>query len=207
MPRHALSPSPWPACWLALALVPALAFGHAERATYFVDPAKGERPALRSTGPARIVCKPDSRRLIRKSWAGRSGKNTRERKRLTKLMKRCRYRHIQQAVDAAKSGDRIVIMPGVYREEPSRKIPVKDPKCAGDEYWEASGDNHTEDGRVPTYKHQVDCPNARNLIAVIGDSTGRRGPRVRPEVQPADAGHGPPRPRRRGSRATGSSRT
>ena len=71
-------------------------------------------------------------------------------------------------------------MPGVYSEEPSRKIPVKDPKCAGDEYWEASGDNHTEDGRVPTYKHQVDCPNARNLIAVIGDSLADDGPRLRP---------------------------
>ena len=61
---------------------------------------------------------------------------------------------------AAENGDRIMIMPGVYREEPSRRIPVKDPKCAGDEYWEDSGDSHQEDGRVPTFLHQQDCPNS-----------------------------------------------
>ena len=159
-----------PGALAALALLPAAASGHAERATFFVDPAKGSRPALRSTGPARVVCKGDSRVLIKKSWAGRSARHRHERRRLTKLLKRCRYRHIQQAVDAARTGDRIVILPGLYKEEPSRKIPVKDPKCAGDEYWEPSGDKHTEDGRVPTFKHQVDCPNSRNLIAVIGDS-------------------------------------
>jgi hypothetical protein len=159
-----------PGALVALALLPAAAAGHAERATHFVDPAKGSRPALRNTGPAKVVCKPNSRRLINKSWAGRSGRHTRERTRLTKLLAKCRYRHIQQAVDAAKTGDRILIMPGVYKEEPSRKIPVADPKCAGDKYWEASGDNHQADGRVPTYEHQVDCPNSRNLIAIIGDS-------------------------------------
>jgi len=158
------------AALVALALLPAIASGHAERATYFVDPAKGSRPEMRNTGPQRVVCKRDSRALIKQSWKGRGPVARRHRKRLTKLLRRCRYRHIQQAVDAARSGDRILIMPGLYKEEPSRKIPVKDPKCAGDEYWEPSGDNHTEDGRVPTYKHQVDCPNARNLIAVIGDS-------------------------------------
>ena len=125
---------------------------------------------MRNTGPQRVVCKRDSRALIKQSWKGRGPVARRHRKRLSKLMRKCRYRDIQQAVDAARTGDRILIMPGLYSEEPSRKIPVKDPKCAGDEYWEPSGDNHTGDGRVPTFMHQVDCPNARNLIAMIGDS-------------------------------------
>jgi hypothetical protein len=159
-----------PAALFALALVPAAALGHAERATHFVDPSKGSRPAIRNSGPYKVVCKPESARKVKRSWAGRSGKHVKQRRKLARLLKKCRYRHIQQAVDAARTGDRILIMPGVYREEPSRKIPVKDPKCAGDEYWEPSGDNHTEDGRVPTYKHQVDCPNSRNLIAIVGDS-------------------------------------
>ena len=47
------------------------------------------------------------------------------------------------------------------------------------------------DAKVATYEHQVKCPNARNLIAVVGDSLARPGPRVRPEVQPPDRGHGP----------------
>ena len=164
----------WPAglvgALVLLALVPALAAGHAERATIFPAAEAGQRPVHRTSGPSRVVCKRDSRRLLKRSWAGRSRTITRRRNYLLRVLKRCRYTHIQQAVDAARSGDRILIMPGVYREEPSRAIPVKDPRCAGDEYWESSGDNHQEDGRVPTFKHQHDCPNARNLIAVIGDS-------------------------------------
>jgi hypothetical protein len=158
------------AALIALALMPALASGHAERATFFPDPAKGQRPAHRSKGPARIVCKSDSKRRVGRSWAGKSRKVTRHRRYLLKLLKRCRYRDIQKAVNAAKTGDRILIMPGLYKEKPSRKIPVKDKKCSGDEYWELSGDNHQADGRVPTFKHQAVCPNARNLIAIIGDS-------------------------------------
>ena len=155
---------------LALAGLPAAAAGHAERSTYYPDGSAGKRPEYRTTGRALVVCKPDSRRLIKASWSGHSARNTKQRKRLTRLMRKCRFRHIQAAVDAAQTGDRIMLMPGTYREEPSRAIPVKDPKCAGDQYWESSGDNHQEDGRVPTFLHQHDCPNARNLIAIIGDS-------------------------------------
>ncbi|WP_354697737.1 hypothetical protein DSM112329_03377 [Paraconexibacter sp. AEG42_29] len=150
--------------------VPAVADGHAERATLYPSRSVGEVPALRTTGTARVVCKADSAKRLRTSWAGKGPKRTKQRAALLKQLKRCRFEHIQQAVDAAKTGDRILIMPGVYREEPSRAIAVKDPKCEGPTYWEDSGDNHTEDGRVPTFLHQHDCPNARNLIAIIGDS-------------------------------------
>ena len=150
---------------LVLALCfPAAALGHAERATFFPDHTLASVPKYRTTGPARVVCKADSAKRVRKIFSG-----SKERLRLRQL-KGCRYRHIQQAVDAARSGDRILIMPGLYLEEPSRRIPVKDPKCAGEQFWETSGDNHQEDGRVPTFAHQAVCPNARNLIAIIGDS-------------------------------------
>jgi hypothetical protein len=155
---------------LALALLPALASGHAERATQFVDPALGKRPVHRTGGPSVVVCKKDSKQLLKQSWKGRRGYVKKRRLYLLRVLKRCRYRNIQAAVNATGSGYRVLLMPGVYREEPSRKIPVADPKCEGDGYWEASGDNHTADGRVPTYNHQVDCPNSRNLIAIIGDS-------------------------------------
>ncbi len=151
-----------------LVLGSGLAFGHAERATQYPDRATGAVPKYRSTGTAKIVCKPGSAKRIRRTFKGRKLRGAR-RARLA-LVKRCRFRHVQAAVNAAKSGDRILVLPGVYREEPSRAIPVKDPKCSGPAFWEDSGDNHTEDGKVPTYLHQVECPNARNLIAIIGDS-------------------------------------
>lgn len=151
---------------LLLGLVlPATALGHAERATFFPDAALASTPKYRTTGPARVVCKKDSAKRIRKVFGPGSKRNQRLRQ-----LKGCKYRHIQQAVDAAVTGNRILIMPGVYREEPSRAIPVKDPKCEGEGFWESSGDNHQEDGRVPTFMHQAVCPNSRNLIAIIGDS-------------------------------------
>ena len=153
-----------------LLAVPALAGAHAERATFFPDHTKGSVPELRKTGERHVVCKSDSRKRIKRSWAGRGPKRTRSRRARLRLLKLCRYEHIQQAVDAATSGDRILIMPGVYREEPSREVPDRDPRCAGDEYWEPSGDNHQEDGRVPAFRHQHDCPNSWNLIAIVGDS-------------------------------------
>ena len=37
-----------------------------------------------------------------------------------KLLKRCIYFNIQRAVDLAANGTRILVLPGVYRENPSR---------------------------------------------------------------------------------------
>ncbi len=154
----------------AMAALPAAAGAHAERLTYFPDPAKGSVPEYRTDGPARVVCKPDSAARLRRSYEGGGNRAVAELRERLALLEDCRYRHIQEAVDAAKSGDRILLMPGVYREGPSRRVPDRDPRCAADQYWEPSGDNHTEDGRVPAFVLQHDCPNSWNLIAIIGDS-------------------------------------
>ena len=156
---------------LAVATVlPALTFGHAERRTVYPDTNKGAVPAYRTSGPSLVVCKPDSRARIIRSWKGRSPERVKGRRTALRALARCKYRDIQTAVNHAQSGYRILIEPGLYKEEPSRKVPVDEQKCAGDQYWESSGDQHQKDGRVPTYLHQVDCPNSRNLIAIIGDS-------------------------------------
>ncbi len=149
---------------MALLLVPALASGHAERATFYPDHDAGSVPKRDTSRAEHIVCRPDSAKRIRRSFGPKK-----ERARL-RMLKRCRFRNIQAAVDAASSGDRIAVMPGRYLEKPSRRIPVLDPACSAEKYWESSGDNHQEDGRVPTFALQHDCPNARNLIAIIGDS-------------------------------------
>jgi hypothetical protein len=106
----------------------ATALAHPERQSFFPDPAKGSVPKYRHPGAPLIVCKRDSRARIKKSFKGKARART-KRIRL-RALKKCRFRHIQSAVNAAKSNDRIQIMPGVYREEPSRKVPVDQAECA-----------------------------------------------------------------------------
>jgi hypothetical protein len=163
------------------------------------------------------------RRVHRREAAKRRSLAQREqegRSRL-KLLKDCGFQHIQAAVDAAKSGDRILIMPGVYREEPSQAVKFVGPEADRDENAQGGGagggldpspgglegflqqlglmpraataeaeaaqaeggtcDSLKEferpsdgDAPVPNYKFQFECPNSRNLIAVIGDSDGDR---------------------------------
>jgi hypothetical protein len=157
---------------LAALLLPALAAAHPERNTFFPDHTRGERPTVSTAPPTHVVCKPDSRQRIIRSWAGRGSIRTRTRRTLLRRLRRCRFQHIQEAVNAARSGSRIQVMPGVYREEPSRRVTFNDPRCANDnpEYWEPTNDGHGENGRVPTYRFHWDCPNSRNLIQVLGDS-------------------------------------
>jgi hypothetical protein len=145
------------------ALCASRAVAHPERATQFPDASKGAVPTYRHATRPLIVCKSNSRKKIKSIFKGKARARTR-RIRL-RALKKCRFRHIQSAVNRAKSNDRIQIMPGLYREAPSRKVPVDQPECAA--MFETPEDG---DAKVATYEHQVRCPNARNLIAVIGDS-------------------------------------
>jgi hypothetical protein len=155
--------------WTLLVLLAAFgtcataAFAHPERTSYFPDPSKGSVPKYRHTGAPLVVCKRDSRARIKKIFKGRA--QARKKRIRLRALKKCRFRHIQSAVNAAKSNDRIQIMPGVYKEEPSRKVPVDQAECAS--MFETPDDG---DAPVPTYEHQVKCPLSRNLIVVIGDS-------------------------------------
>ena len=81
---------------LLLAVGAAAAYGHAERLSYYPNHKLGEVPKYRTTGKALVVCKSDSGRRIRRLLNGKA-----ERRNL-KLLDRCRYRHIQSAVNAAK---------------------------------------------------------------------------------------------------------
>lgn len=152
------------AVW-ALAALPSTALAHAERPSYYpnFDPITksfgdpfGAVPEIRNSGPRLVVCKKDSARRLRREFSG-----ARLRTRLA-LLERCRFEHIQEAVNAARNGTRILVMPGVYREEPSQAAPEPDPKCK-DMYTE------NEDARVPSYEYHYNCPNAQNLIAITGD--------------------------------------
>jgi hypothetical protein len=81
----------------------------------------------------------------------------------TKLLRRCRFNSIQDAVTAAHNNDRVEIMPGLYTEPKSRAKPTNDPAC--DQYKITNDKNQT--GAV-SYAYQWHCPNDQNLIAVLG---------------------------------------
>lgn len=143
---------------LALLALPAGAGAHAERTAYFPDHRLGSVPEIRTDGgTARVVCKADSAQRIAAMPAGPA------RDRSQALLGACRYEHIQEAVDAAASGDRILLLPGVYREEPSRAAPDDDPACK--DLVERLPGGWT----ALTYEGQRACPQAQNLVAILGD--------------------------------------
>jgi hypothetical protein len=149
---------------LLLAIGAGSAYGHAERLSYYPNHKLGKVPKYRTTGKSLVVCKADSGRRIRRQLSGQA-----ERRNL-RLLDRCRFRHIQAAVDAAKSNYRILILPGVYQEEPSRRVAEPNPRCA-DDYQEYANPRFqaTDVVRVANYDYQRKCKNAQNLIAIIGD--------------------------------------
>jgi hypothetical protein len=150
----------------AFALLASSAAAHPERKAYFPDASKGAVPKYSGhNAKPLIVCKANSKKLIKKIFKGKS----QARKKRTRLrqVKRCHFRNIQTAVNRAKTNDRIQILPGTYKEMPSRRVPVDQPECAA--MFETPEDG---DAKVPTFEHQVTCGNSRNLIAIIGDSLG-----------------------------------
>ncbi len=166
---------------MALFALPAVAVAHPERPTVFpvVDgvPPQEEVPTYRSRGPSVVVCKPDSGTRLKKMFKG----DRRVLKSRLKTLKRCKFRDIQPAINAAKSGYRVLLMPGVYDEMPSRKVPLgayHEGDCANDyaltegfrqEQPPPVGPRSNDPPVRPNRNFQIKCPNARNLISVIGD--------------------------------------
>jgi len=174
---------------VALSLLGALlafagsAVSHPERLSFFPDHTKGKVPVFRSTGPALVVCKEDSRARIKTLLKGKGPKTTKLRKRNLRLLKKCRFRHIQDAVEQAKSNYRILILPGVYKEEPSRAVPFPEPKCkdmfepamgpdpasGGNAVRQAFRAGSTAGDKAPSYEYSFTCPRSASLITVAGD--------------------------------------
>lgn len=161
--------------------------------------AGGEVPKARSLvsaldrsqrGETRVVCKGNSLRLLKDSIAdarinGYSIRLT-ERRELTErqadelwrvnkqLFQQCEYHQIQFAVNDTGNNDRVVVMPGLYKEQHSRRQPTFDPACDQYEIPSDSGDP----GAL-SHDYQLHCPNDANLVAVIG-----RGPDTAPPPNP-----------------------
>jgi hypothetical protein len=158
---------------MALTAAP-VAFAHPERHAFFPDGSLGSVPNHRTTAAQIIyVCKKDSAKRIRRVFRGTDAKSRTLRKQRLRQLKRCRTDQIQTAVNRARNGAIIRIMPGVYREKPSLARPEPDPACAN-EYDTiggplGSGPAAKGGAKVPNFEYQRRCPNAQNLIAIIGD--------------------------------------
>ena len=140
----------------ALAVLPAGAGAHAERGTFFPDPNEGEFPEYRDYGPELVVCTKESNRLIKEI------EDSAVRRENQKLRGRCRFATIQMAVNFAKNGYRIKVLPGTYNE--SRWINDPPPGCEA---------LYSNTGAL-SYEQHRQCPNAQNLIAILGDTDGDR---------------------------------
>jgi hypothetical protein len=172
-----------------------------------VKPAAGGAPpkvrtlasALKTKPPGntRVVCKKDSLKQLKSQIkrARKRGVNYRptETRRFSakqarrllalnkKLFKRCKFSEIQLAVNKSHNNDRVVIMPGVYTEPSSRRIPSFPQEC--DKY---RTDNSDHGAGAVSYEYQFHCPNAQALVAVIGHALDtapppQSGPQGRPD--------------------------
>ncbi|MGH2782495.1 MAG: hypothetical protein ACRDLA_14020 [Thermoleophilaceae bacterium] len=165
-----------------LLAVPASAWGHAERPAFFPDWRVGSVPEYRTSGEAHVVCKPDSAALVESQVTDPAAKQ----RNLDLLASGCDFEHIQAAVDVATNGDRILILPGTYKEEPSRAVPSVPAECedmtTGGETIPGTGASLPGGEATPTYEFHRNCPNAQNLIAIVGDAD----PQPDPDQPPTD---------------------
>jgi hypothetical protein len=171
---HLERPSYWPDPAADTSVTPP-AGGGVPKARSLASAVTGKGP-----GEVRVVCKGSSlKRALRSVRRARtkgfrirpsqpeiqySKRKARKMKRINRALNReCGYRSIQKAVFDSGNNDRVVIMPGVYRERKARKAPLDDPRCHPDLLQkDASGD------LTPSYAYQVLCPNDQNLIHVQG---------------------------------------
>jgi hypothetical protein len=145
----------------ALALSPAAAHAHDEREVTFPD-GTGSVPQYRTGGPQLLVCKSDPTDFE----ARIAGFEPSLRARNQELFDRCQddgYRHLQEAVDAAVPGTTILVLPGLYQEEPSLAPPTG--QCVDIDAPHGGGAQHYQ---ILSFEQQVACPHEQNLVAVLG---------------------------------------
>lgn len=143
----------------ALLLTPGGAHAHEEREVTFPD-GTGSVPGYRTGGPQLLVCKTDRADFERRV----AGFELALRERNRALYEQCQtdgFRHLQEAVNAADPGTALLVLPGLYREEPSLEASAG---CASQAAPLAAGGGY----RVLSYAQQVACPHEQNLVAVLG---------------------------------------
>lgn len=146
---------------LACLLLPATAaLAHEERPVTLPAGA-GAVPAYRDGEPDLLVCKADKADFARRI----AGFPAALKDRNLDLFARCQRngsRHLQEAVDKVdRPGMTIAILPGLYREEPSRAAPTG--ACAAlPARWSSWG------YQILSFEQQLRCPHNQNLVAILG---------------------------------------
>ena len=122
-----------------------------------------------------MVCTKESRRLIQNNI-----EDSALRRENLQLRSKCKFTTIQMAVNFAKNGYRIKVLPGVYKEQ--RWIDTRPPGCE-DVY-----DRTAAGATALTYEEHRQCPQR----AEPDRDPGRheRRPHLRRQVQHPDRGHG-----------------
>ena len=174
-------------CWARLRSSRGTAVAHPERQAFFPDPQQGRR--CRSTRRAQQEA------ADRLQVATRSGSSSKIFKGKKRAASGCMRLRAAQAVPLPQHPDGgqprqeqrpHPILPGVYREKPSRKVPVDQAAVRVDvrdaRRRRRAGAELRAPGQVPELA-QPDRDHRR--------LARRPGPRVRPQVQPPDGGHRP----------------
>ena len=110
---------------------------------------------VRPSQPKEFPTRKEARRLLKTNQA---------------LADDCQYRHVQEAIADSGNNDRVVVLPGRYKEKPSRRQPTNDPRCA--DLLQDNGHG----GKAPSYRYQTTCPNDQNLIYVQGRAVPKKPP-------------------------------
>jgi hypothetical protein len=148
------------------------ALAHTEREVTFPD-GTGSVPTYRANGSQLLVCKTDGADFE----ARIAGFRPAARERNLSLFQRCLdrgFRHVQEAVNAAGSGTTILVLPGLYLEEPSLAAPTGQcadldaPVAGSGGSGKDANDKHRATYQVLSFEQQVSCPHNQNLVAVLG---------------------------------------
>lgn len=144
----------------AVALSPAAASAHSERPTKAPD-GTGSVPVYRTSGPHLVVCKDDVADFEKRITAFPAPLQSLNRQLFAECLQGG-FRHLQAAVDHVEAaGMTILVLPGVYQEEPSLAP-------------EAESCSHLPAQRVKagyqilSYEQQKACPHQQNLIGIFG---------------------------------------
>jgi hypothetical protein len=144
-------------CLAMTVFTPGQVVAHIERPPRMPD-GSGSVPPYRTANPDLLVCKADKADFERRIAAFPADLQARNRA-LWDDCQRNGYRHLQEAVNqVTKPGITIAVLPGLYMEEPSQRLPS--PFCA---HMPVLPDGH----QILTFEQQVQCPNLQNLVAIL----------------------------------------
>ncbi len=172
---------------LVLGLLGTPAVAHPERDATFPAGDLGT-PSYRADGPTLVVCKEDTADRLRVLPPELRTRNE-------ALLQDCAFEHLNDAITEVREngvqGTRILLMPGVYREEPY--VGAVEDACfdigtapggedtidigaiplppAQDDPSEDEG-NNDPGALVLSYAEQEQCPYLQNLIPILGDGDG-----------------------------------